>query len=38
MLDDESFFRLKYAKEGITKKRVVAMITGENWKGYLLKV
>lgn len=37
MLDDESFFRLKYAKEEATKKRVIAMITGENWKEYLLE-
>jgi hypothetical protein len=37
MLDDESFFKLKYAKEGIAKKRVISMIIGGNWKGYLLK-
>jgi hypothetical protein len=37
MLDDESFFKLKYAKEGIAKKRVISMIIGGNRKGYLLK-
>lgn len=37
MLDDESFFKLKYAKGETGKKRVIAMLTGRNWKEYLLK-
>ncbi len=35
-LNDECFFRLKYAKEGISKKRVISRIMGENWESYLL--
>ncbi|MCK4385767.1 MAG: hypothetical protein KAW52_05830 [candidate division Zixibacteria bacterium] len=37
MLDDRWFFKLKYAKEGIGKKKVMSRITDGTWKDYLTK-
>ncbi|GAB4290582.1 MAG: hypothetical protein Kow0090_03740 [Myxococcota bacterium] len=35
-LNDYWFFKLKNAKEGIGKKRIISRITEENWKEYLV--
>lgn len=35
LLNDRWFFKLKYAKEGISKKKVMAQIIEGTWKDYL---
>ncbi len=35
MLDDLWFYKLKYAKEGICKKRVMSQITHDGWYDYI---
>ena len=36
MLNDRWFFKLKYAKEGTSKKRVMSKITEGTWKDYFI--
>jgi len=35
-VNDEWFFKLKYAKEGRSKKRIMAQIVKVTWKDYLI--
>lgn len=35
-LNDKWFFKLNCAKEGVSKRRVMAQITGGTWKDYLI--
>jgi|GEM_PF-1856052 len=37
MLNNEWFFKLKYAKEGISKKKIILQITEGNWKDYFIE-
>ena len=37
MLNDLWFFKLRYAREGMGKKRIIGQITGGTWKDYLTK-
>lgn len=36
MLNDLWFYKLKYAKEGVGKKRIISQIIGDGWENYLL--
>lgn len=36
MLNDFWFFKLRYAKEGVSKKRIMSRITDGTWKDYLI--
>jgi len=36
MLNDRWFFRLRHAKEGIGKKRIISKIIEGTWKDYLI--
>lgn len=36
MLNDRWFFKLKYAKEKMGKKRIMAQITDGTWRDYII--